>query len=46
MKTLSLKNNNENFKEFALTNDEMFAVRGGTEEGVPTVLPNPPRIKI
>ncbi len=46
MKTLSFEANNENFKDFALTNDEMFAVRGGGEEGIPVVLPNPPTVKI
>ncbi len=46
MKALNLVKANENFNEFTLSNEEMFAVRGGGEEGVPTVLTNPPTVKI
>ncbi len=46
MKTLNFEKTNENFNEFALSNEEMFAVRGGGEEGVPILLPNPPTVKI
>ncbi|MDX9811665.1 MAG: hypothetical protein RBU28_04710 [Bacteroidales bacterium] len=46
MKTLNLVKANENLNEFALSNEEMFAVRGGGEEGTPILLPNPPTVKI
>ncbi len=43
MKNFTNEKISENFKNFTLTNDEMFCVRGGEGEGTPTVLPNPPK---
>jgi hypothetical protein len=44
MKTLNLELTNEMLKEFALSNEEMITVRGGTDEGEPRTLPTFPPI--
>ena len=46
MKTLNFERTNELFAEYAMSNEEMIMVRGGKGEGVPTVLPPVPPIKI
>lgn len=46
MKTLNFKKSSQFFAEFALTNDEMRRVRGGSGDGDPIILPPPPPIKI
>jgi hypothetical protein len=46
MKTLNFKETKEIFAEFVLSNEEMIYVRGGGEEGEPTLILFPPTIKI
>jgi hypothetical protein len=46
MKTLNFEKTKDIFAEFALSNDEMINVRGGSSQGTPTVLPPFPPIKI
>jgi len=44
MTTLNFESTKGIFEEFALTNEEMICVRGGTID--PTPMPAPPPIKI
>lgn len=44
MKTLNFEITTEMLKEFALTNEEMITVRGGTDDGEPRTLPTYPPI--
>lgn len=47
MKTLNFKNTNALFTEFALSNDEMIKVRGGSnDEPAGTIKPPIPPVKI
>lgn len=42
MKIMNFKETKNIFDEFILSTDEMFLVRGGTDDGDPIVLPPPP----
>lgn len=44
MKTLNFESTKSIFDEFALSNEEMISVRGGTVDPIP--MPAPPPIKI
>jgi len=46
MKTLKLKNIDEIFVEYALTNEEMICVKGGDAGGEPIIMPTTPPVKI
>lgn len=47
MKTQELKKDLESLAVYALTNDEMFAVRGGGEDGLDPINPPPtPPVKL
>jgi len=46
MKTLNIEIMTEIYKEFLLSDEEMICVRGGSAEGDPIILPNPPPVKL
>ena len=46
MKTLNIEIMTEIYKEFLLSDEEMIRVRGGSEEGDPIILPNPPPVRL
>jgi ABC-type ATPase involved in cell division len=46
MKTLNFEETRDIFAEFALSNEEMIYVRGGSGEGEPTLILFPPTVKI
>lgn len=46
MKTFNIEILEEIYSEFILSDGEMMCVRGGSEDGDPIILPNPPPVKI